>query len=199
MTSFAVPAPVGSRLASIAARLPAKTAVVEGDARIEFAQLNASATTIAEAIVAAGGGSEGLVCLLFESKIAALKAIFGSARSGKAYIALDPSDPDERLQFILQDGQPVVLLTEAPLVARAQALAGGRCAIIDIDDTDPGAVKRALPEISADAPLYLITLRFHRTAQGRHPDAAEPAFLRRRIRPKASVSRKRTGYRCCSR
>jgi amino acid adenylation domain-containing protein len=156
MTSFAVPATVGSRLASIAARLPAKTAVVEGDARIEFAQLNASATTIAEAIVAAGGGSEGLVCLLFESKIAALKAIFGSARSGKAYIALDPSDPDERLQFILQDGQPVVLLTEAPLVARAQALAGGRCAIIDIDDTDPGAVKRALPEISADAPLYLI-------------------------------------------
>ena len=52
MPSFTIPATVGSGLARIAARLPAKTAVVEGDARIEFAQLDASATTIAEAIVA---------------------------------------------------------------------------------------------------------------------------------------------------
>ena len=156
MPSFTIQATVGSRLARIAARLPAKTAVVEGGARIEFAQLDASATTIAEAIVASSGAREGLVCLLFESKLAAIKAIFGSARSGRAYIALDPSDPDDRLHFILQDGQPVVLLTEAPLLARANALAAGVCAIIDIDGADQSAARHTLPRVNVDQPLYLI-------------------------------------------
>ncbi len=156
MTSSTVPATVGSRLTSVAARLPAKIAVVEGDARIEFADLDARATAIAKTIVGAAGMREGLVCLLFESKIACLKAIFGAARSGRAYIALDPADPDERVQFILQDGEPLVLLTETPLVARAQALAAGRCAVIDIDRVDSDAAERPLPQVSANAPLYLI-------------------------------------------
>lgn len=156
MTTVVAPATAGARLASVAARLPAKIAVVEGDARLEFAELDARATAIAEAIVDVADGRDGLLCLLFESKLAGLKAIFGTARSGRAYIALDPSDPDERLQFILQDGQPLLLLTEASMLARAQALSAGRCATIAIEHVDPGVASRPPPEVPADAPLYLI-------------------------------------------
>jgi amino acid adenylation domain-containing protein len=155
MTTVADPASAGSRLASVAARLPEKIAVVEGDARLSFAQLDAGATSIAAAIAVAAASS-GLVCLLFESKLAGLKAIFGTARSGSAYIALDPSDPDDRLQFIVQDGQPILLLTEGSMLARAQGLAADRCPIICVDDIRPGVASRQPFEAPPNAPLYLI-------------------------------------------
>ena len=155
MTTVVEPATAGSGLAAVAARLPDKLAVVEGDARIAYAQLDAAAWSIAGAIIDDAAGREGLVCLLFESKLAGVKAIFGAARSGRAYVALDPSDPDDRLQFILRDGQPLLLLTETALLDRAQTLAAGRCAVIALEDVG------SLPSLPAsdpspDSPLYLI-------------------------------------------
>lgn len=157
MASVVLSETVGSRLAGIAARLPAKVAVVERDRSVDFAQLDARATSIAAAIAGVAGACEGLACLLFESRIAGLEAIFGTARSGKAYVALDPSDPDERLQFILQDAQPLVLLTEASLLPRAQALAAaGRIPALAIERIEAVAGEPALPPVAADSPLYLI-------------------------------------------
>lgn len=156
MTSLVAPDTVGIALARIAARSPAKIAVVEGGARIDYATLDASATTVAQVITDVAGTREGFVCLLFDSKIAGLRAIFGTARCGRAYIALDAADPDERLRFILQDGQPVAVLTEGALLGRAQALADGRCTVIDIDAIRSSPADRPLPAVSPDAPLYLI-------------------------------------------
>lgn len=147
---------VGSRLASIAARLPAKAAIVERDKNVNFAQLDFCATSIAAAIADIAGTRDGLVCLLFDSKIAGLKAIFGTARAGRTYVALDPSDPDERLQFILRDAQPLALLTEAALLPRAHELAGGGCAVVDIDRAASVTGEHPIPRVPADAPLYLI-------------------------------------------
>jgi amino acid adenylation domain-containing protein len=148
------PDTIGGRLRSVAARLPDKLAIAERDLRVSFGQLEAAATAIARRILSAAEDRPGFVGLLHESKVSAVKAVFGAARCGRAYVPLDAADPDERLRFILQDCEPVALLTEATLLERARALAPADCAVIDVADLE-SADGANLPDVSADAPAYM--------------------------------------------
>ena len=149
------PETIGGRLAKMAARLPGKLAIAERDARVTFGQLDAAASAIARRILAAGRDRPGFVGLLYETKVSAVKAIFGAARSGRAYVPLDAGNPDERLRFILQDSEPVALLTEASLVQRARALASSGCAVIDLAGLESADEANALPDVTADTPLVI--------------------------------------------
>src|SRR5436190_4707018 len=100
---------IGRRLAAIASRFPEQRALVEGDAAITFVELDAAASGASCQIAAAVRDRPGFVGLLFDSKLAAAQAIFGAARSGRAYVPLDTSDPDERLRFILSDSEAIAL------------------------------------------------------------------------------------------
>ena len=148
------PETIGSRLADIAGKLPNNIAITEHLAAASFRQLDAAASMVARRILAAGGRQSGFVCLLFETKIAAVTAIFGAGRSGRPYVPLDAGDPDERLQLILQDSEPTALLTEPSLLARARALAPSDCPIVEIDGLDPGDETGPLPVVTAETPAY---------------------------------------------
>src|SRR5215831_15935111 len=84
---------IGARLSAVAQVNPDSIAVVEQETQLAFAQLDADAGAIARRIVATSRGRRGVVCLLFESKLRAVKAIFGACRSGYAYVPLDARDP----------------------------------------------------------------------------------------------------------
>jgi amino acid adenylation domain-containing protein len=155
MTKNFEPETIGGRLARVAARLPGKLAIAEKDARVTFGQLDAAASAIARRILVAGRDRPGFVGLLYENKVSAVKAIFGAARSGRAYVPLDAGDPDERLRFILQDSEPVALLTEASLLERARALASSGCAVIDIAGLESDDEAKSLPGVTADTPAYV--------------------------------------------
>ena len=151
MASAVEAASIGVRLARIAERLPGKIAVSEDRAQLTFAQLDAAANAVARRVLAVGN-ARGAVCLLFEGKIAAIRAILGASRCGCPYVPLDTRDPDERLRFIVQDSEPVALLTESRVLYRARALAPRNCAIIDVGDLQTGAVP--LADVSPDATAY---------------------------------------------
>jgi len=154
MTAIGADVSIGARLAAVAQRVPDRLAIVEGDARLDYRALHARATAIAHGILAAGQDRPGPVCLLFESKLVAITAIFGAGRAGRAYVPLDAGDPDERLRFILDDSAPIALVTESKLLQRARALAPAGCTIVDVDMPAASAAAGALPEIAADTPLY---------------------------------------------
>ncbi|WP_211299217.1 non-ribosomal peptide synthetase, partial [Methylovulum psychrotolerans] len=59
--------------------------------------------------------------------------------AGGAYLPLDPAYPDGRLAYLLEDGQPVALLTQAALRARLQALPGGGLPVIVMDGLSDAA------------------------------------------------------------
>jgi len=155
MTTSFGPGTIGFRLSTIADRLYGKVALAERNARVTFGQLDMAATAIARGIQIAGSDRPGFVGLLFESKVPAVKAIFGAARCGRAYVPLDAGDPDERLRFILQDSEPFALLTEAPLLDRARALAPAGCAVIDLAHLESGGESGVLPVVTADMPAYM--------------------------------------------
>jgi amino acid adenylation domain-containing protein len=142
---------IGSRLALIAARLPDRTAIVEGGAQVSFGQLDSTAAAIAHCVQAAARARPGAIGLLFENRIPAIAAIFAAAKTDRAYVPVDAGDPDERLRFILADSEPIALLTEASLLERARALAPRGCTVMDIGDACADDNEPALPKVDADA------------------------------------------------
>ena len=140
----------GALLRNVAARDPGRPAIVERDRAISYGELDATSDAIARCVAASAGGRAGFACLLFESRVLALPAIYGVARSGRAYVPLDAGDPDDRLRFIAQDSEPVALLTEPALLARARDLAPPGCAVIDVTNLPPGHERVALPTVSPD-------------------------------------------------
>jgi amino acid adenylation domain-containing protein len=146
---------IGTRLAQVAGRLPANVAIVEQKTRVSFRELEAESDAIARRIAAAGQRRPGVVGLLFQSKLRAIEAIFGACKSGRPYVPLDAGDPDERLRFVVRDSEPIALLTEGALEARARNIASGACAVIDIARLESGDDDAPLPLVRPDAPAYV--------------------------------------------
>lgn len=156
MSSISTSKNIGSCLASVADRLRAGVAVIEKDLGISFEELDERSRAIARQIVAASGGRiGGVVCLLFESRLRAIEAIFGACGSGCAYVVLNAGDPDERLRFVLRDGDAVALLTEEALEHRARTIAPDGCTIVDIERVPDRGQNPALPECSAETPACI--------------------------------------------
>jgi amino acid adenylation domain-containing protein len=146
---------IGERLAHVARSQPERTAIIEGDARWSFRALDNVATCVARALLRAARRPEARACLFFESKLAAIAAVFGAGRAGLPYVLLDAGDPVERLRFIARDCEPAVLLTETALIERARAIAPLECEVVEFEAARLHEPDAPLPAVAADAPVYL--------------------------------------------
>ena len=54
--------------------------------------------------------------------VAAVVALLGVMKAGAAYLPLDPAFPAERLDYMLADSQPVVVLSHGPALVQVRAL-----------------------------------------------------------------------------
>ncbi|MEL5629484.1 amino acid adenylation domain-containing protein [Serratia sp. K-E0102] len=123
-------------------RTPHATALVSGTESLSYAQLNARANRLAHALIARGVGPDSRVAVCAERGLNMVTALFGILKAGGAYVPLDPAYPGERLQYILQDADPVLLLADA----------AGRAALGE-PVTPQLALEAALPEtLSAENP-----------------------------------------------
>jgi amino acid adenylation domain-containing protein len=123
-------------------RTPDATALVSGAESLSYAQLNACANRLAHALIARGVGPDSRVAVCAERGLHMVTALFGILKAGGAYVPLDPSYPGERLQYILQDADPVLLLADA----------AGRAALGE-PATPQLALEAALPDtLSAENP-----------------------------------------------
>jgi amino acid adenylation domain-containing protein/FkbM family methyltransferase len=99
-----------------AARRPAEAAVVFGQERISFGELNERADKLASHLRTLGVGPDVPVGLLFERGIEMIVGLFGILKAGGAYLPLIASNPPERLRFILENARAPVLLTQQSLL-----------------------------------------------------------------------------------
>ncbi|EON2226696.1 AMP-binding protein, partial [Serratia marcescens] len=123
-------------------RTPDAIALVSGAESLSYARLNARANRLAHALIARGVGPDSRVAVCAERGLNMVTALFGILKAGGAYVPLDPAYPGERLQYILQDADPVLLLADA----------AGRAALGE-PATPQLALEAALPEtLSAENP-----------------------------------------------
>ncbi len=97
------------------AATPDADAVVFGENVLSYQELNSRANRIATYLKNMGVGPEHLVGVLMERSVEMVVALVGILKAGAAYVPLDISYPSERLEFILNDANISVLLTQAEI------------------------------------------------------------------------------------
>ena len=108
----------------------------EGES-LTYLQLNERANRLAWELRRQGAEPGAFVGILLEKSLDAVAAVLAVMKTGAAYVPLDPNYPADRLDFMLEDSQPQILLTREELVADKRRT---MAAIITVDSQ---AVARA--------------------------------------------------------
>ncbi|MEQ1848140.1 MAG: AMP-binding protein, partial [Nitrospira sp.] len=103
------------------AKTPEAVAVVYGDKRLTYGELDARANQLARYLRTLGVGPDAFVGLCVERSLEMLVGLLGILKAGGAYVPLDSTYPTERLAYMLADSRPHVLLTQAALRASIPA------------------------------------------------------------------------------
>jgi amino acid adenylation domain-containing protein len=101
-----------------AERTPERTAVAQGDSQLTYLELNRRANQLAHHLRSLGVGPELLVGVMMDRTPEMLVGLLGILKAGGAYVPLDPAYPVERLQFMLDDAQVHLLLTQQSLLEK---------------------------------------------------------------------------------
>jgi amino acid adenylation domain-containing protein len=96
-------------------RTPEATALVAGDQRLTYRELNERANQLAHHLRSLEVGPDVLVGICMERTAEMVIAMLAVVKAGGAYVPLDPAYPAERLKFILEDARVHVLLTQTQL------------------------------------------------------------------------------------
>lgn len=94
-------------------RTPDAVAVVFEGERLSYAELNARANKLAQHLIKLGVGPEQRVGICVERSPEMVVGLLGILKAGGAYVPLDPSYPPERLNYMLADSAPAVVLTQS--------------------------------------------------------------------------------------
>ncbi len=157
--ALAVAVPVSVSIPVLFARQvtrdPEAVAVSFGDSSMSYRGLDAASNRLAHLLLEQGVGPGRRVALVFARSVEAVVAILGVLKTGAAYVPIDPSMPDSRLDFVLADSAPIAVVTTADLVGR---LGGRELTVIDVDDRavygQPGTAPKVV--VAADDVAYVI-------------------------------------------
>ncbi|MCH0560682.1 non-ribosomal peptide synthetase [Streptomyces sp. MUM 16J] len=97
--------------AAQAARNPGAVAVVCGDDRVTYAELADRVDRLARLLIARGAGPETFVAIALPKSVDLVVAVLAVFGAGAAYLPLDPEHPADRLAFVLDDVDPVLVVT----------------------------------------------------------------------------------------
>ncbi len=98
-----------------AAARPDAIALADEHETLTYAALERRANRIAHRLRALGVGRDARVAIVAERSIDMVVGMLAALKAGGAYVPLDPGCPPERLDALLADAAPVVLLTQAAL------------------------------------------------------------------------------------
>jgi amino acid adenylation domain-containing protein len=112
-------------------RTPDAVAVVYEEQVLTYSEINGRANQLARYLRSKGVGPDQLVAICVERSVEMVVGLLGILKAGGAYVPLDPNYPTERLQYMLEDSAPKILLTQGQL---RQKLPGVTAEVIALDD-----------------------------------------------------------------
>ena len=139
-------------------RTPRAPAVVDGDAVLTYAALDAAANRLAHVLVGRGVGRGDVVALALPRTAAAVVAVLAAHKAGAAHLAIDPDHPEARVAAMLAAARPAVVVTTVDLAG----VAAGEPRLV-LDDPAVAAEVAAAPA--------------GRLAAGHAPTLADAAYV----------------------
>ncbi len=98
-----------------AKRLPERLALIQGERRLTYRELNIRANRLAHHLLSLGAGPETVVGVYAGRSIELTVAALAILKAGAAYMPLDPAYPAARLRQMLEESAPALLLSQGPL------------------------------------------------------------------------------------
>jgi amino acid adenylation domain-containing protein len=130
-------------------RRPEAACVVYGAEVLSYRQVNERANQLAHYLRGLGVGPEVIVGICVERSMDMVIGLLGILKAGGAYLPLEPSYPRERLEFMLTDARPLLLLTQSRLL-EAIPSAAARVICLDTDWPAVAAESKADPARPAE-------------------------------------------------
>jgi len=130
-------------------RYPGNVALKTPQTAYTYAEMNGVANSIAEEILSRTGKGLAQAAILQPSTSEMIISILASLKAHKAYVPLDPKFPKERLQVMLEDCEPAVLLADEQHMALAKELARKQVRVINTSRIQRHAAAPN-PEVSCD-------------------------------------------------
>jgi amino acid adenylation domain-containing protein len=140
-----------------AERTPAAVALVNRDAVISYAELDARSSVLGARLRDLGVKRDVLVGLCVQRSIAFVVGAMGIMKAGGAYLPLDPSHPTNRLAFEVADAAADVVVTTSECESVARAVSR-RVVLLAADgtQTEKPSAETIAAEISSNDLAYVI-------------------------------------------
>ena len=136
-------------------RSPEAIAVVEGDRRLTYREVNSRSNALAHCLIERGVTPGSVVGLCVAGDVEWTVGLLGILKAGGVYVRLNPDEPAERFDYLLEDSGAELIVTQASLSSRVQLesyaveLGGRRCLELEgVSQADgagrnPGVMVRA--------------------------------------------------------
>ncbi|MFI1586246.1 condensation domain-containing protein [Embleya sp. NPDC020630] len=168
-TAMVVPeVPVAELFAARVAEAPAAIAVVSGDSELSYGELGGRVHRLARRLIGLGVGPEAVLAVVLGRDSGLMTALLGVSAAGAAYLAIDPTQPVERIAYMLDDATPVLVVTDSVNASHIPAAwCGERGAVLVLDEpvvvtaleSEPsspvGDADRLVP-LSGSHPAYVV-------------------------------------------
>jgi amino acid adenylation domain-containing protein len=113
-------------------RTPEAVALRDGSGCLGFRELQARSNRLAHHLQRLGARRGTRVALCVERSLNMVVALLGILKTGAAYIPLDPSHPADRLQFMLEDAEATLLVTQSGVLNKLR-FSEAKTVILDTD------------------------------------------------------------------
>jgi amino acid adenylation domain-containing protein len=120
-------------VAEMARRSPSRIALEMDSRTLTYEELNGTANQLAHWLQRRGAGPDRIIAIHAERSIELVVAALAILKAGAAFLPLSTEDPPARVQRVVQQAKPVLILTQARLRERAQALGAQVAQVAELD------------------------------------------------------------------
>ncbi|MFJ6017683.1 amino acid adenylation domain-containing protein, partial [Streptomyces sp. NPDC092952] len=154
------------------ARTPHATAALDEDGRaLSYRELNARAERLARHLVERGAGPEQFVAVALPRSPRLLVALVAVLKTGAAYVPVDPEYPADRIVYMIEDADPVLIVTDEA----GRALLPEGTATVTEDEAASSAAPRSTGPFADPSPLHPAYMIYTSGSTGRPKGIVMPA------------------------
>lgn len=114
-------------------KTPDNIALIFGEQQLTYRQLNEKANQLAHYLRKRGVKADTLIAMVCERSLEMIVGIYAILKAGGAYVPMDPTNPQERLSYMMEDIKTSILLTQSSLKEKVPSTI---TTVINLDELD---------------------------------------------------------------